>query len=178
VDVSFLESDVHAGTHVDAPLHHIEDGDPIDALPLSTLVGPAFVALIDDSEAVTSDVLEAAGVPPGTSRLLVRTRNSEPTRESQPFDPTFAALTPDAAQWVVAAGIRLVGIDGPSIQRFHDGPDVHTILLEEGVIVVEGLALGHILPGVYELTCLPLRLAGAEGAPARVILRRRPGEGR
>ena len=114
-------------------------------------------------------------LPNGTTRLLLHTRNSELwERGVTEFRKDFVALTSDAAQWLVDQGIRLIGVDYLSVHRYGDGPLTHQILLRAGIIIVEGLNLTDVAPGKYELICLPLRLDGADGAPARAVLRKLP----
>jgi len=170
VNVSMISSDLHAGTHVDAPLHFIEGGASVDALDLKVLCGEVQVVELPGVVAVTEDLLEAAGIRSESERLLLKTGNSSFWKNDN-FRPDFAALTKDAAQFLVRRGIRLVGVDYLSIQRYNDPPDVHRMLLSNGVVLVEGLDLSLVTSGLYELICLPLRIAGAEGAPARAILR-------
>jgi arylformamidase len=173
VNDSVLTCGVHTGTHVDAPLHFLANGADVTDLSLEALIGPAIVATLPDVEAITAHDLEALNLPADTQRLLLRTRNSEGWQRGDcTFRPDFVALTTDAAHWVVARGIRLIGIDYLSIQRFRDNPETHIALLQAGVVIVEGLNLAGIEPGDYELICLPLKLANAEGAPARAVLRR------
>jgi arylformamidase len=159
---------VHTGTHIDAPLHHLPDGLSAADISLDALIGPAVVVDLSEIDVVTAETLERLNLSASTQRLLLRTRNSrlwvEGVRE---FRTDYVALTADAAQWIVDHGIRLIGMDYLSVQRYHDGPETHLILLRAGVVIVEGLNLA----GEYELICLPLRLVGAEGAPARAILR-------
>ena len=169
---SKLSCSVHSGTHVDAPSHFIEDGITVDQLPLDVLIGPAFVADFPNADAVTPDSLKALDLPKETTRLLIKTRNSalwsDPHHQ---FAPDFVAITPDAANWVVNRGIRLIGIDYLSIQRYKDlEPLTHETLLEAGIVIVEGLCLQNIQAGIYTLICLPIKLAGSEGAPARSVL--------
>jgi arylformamidase len=171
VNDSVLTCGVHIGTHIDAPLHFLADGADVTHLSLEALIGPAIVAALPDVAAITARDLEALNLPRDTRRLLLRTRNSERWRQGDcTFCPDFVALTTDAAHWVVARGIRLIGIDYLSIQRFRDNPETHIALLKAGVVIVEGLNLAEVEPGIYELICLPLKLAGAEGAPARAVL--------
>lgn len=169
--VSQLSLGTHTGTHVDPPAHFLAGATTIDRLPLAALIGPAWVAHIARTGAITAEALAAATIPPGTERLLLRTPNSDTT--GTVFDPGYVALTDDAAEWLLARGVRLIGIDGPSIEPFN-APDApaHHRLLGAGVVIVEGLALGGIAPGPYELICLPLRIADGDGAPARAVLRR------
>lgn len=169
---SRLECDLHVGTHVDAPWHFIEDGKTVEQISLDVLVGPAYVVHYPEASAITADLLSQSQIPAGTERLLFRTKNEglmQCTRGK--FVEDFVALTSDAAQWLVDHDLRLVGIDYLSVQRFADGPETHQILLGQQVVLVEGLNLANIQPGPYDLICLPMKIAGAEAAPARVLLR-------
>jgi arylformamidase len=165
-----IEFSVHTGTHIDAPLHFIAKGNSVDKLPLDVLIGSASVVDLLDVEVITAQTLENLSLSPQVERLLIRTRNSQLWQKSD-FEPDFVALSADAAQWIVDRGIRLIGVDYLSVQRFYDGPETHLILLGAETIVIEGLNLAHVSPGEYELICLPIKLAGVEGAPARVILK-------
>lgn len=172
-NLSRLEMGVHCGTHVDAPRHFLADGTTVEALPLATLVGACLLVDLTAVTAIDAAALSALDLPAKVDRLLFKTANSVNRLCERPdFQPDFVALTADAAAWLVDRGVRLVGIDYLSIQRFHDDNRTHRILLQAGVVVVEGLNLAGVAPGGYDLTCLPLALVGAEGAPARVVLRR------
>jgi arylformamidase len=142
-NVTRLDLGVHTGTHVDAPAHVIDGAPGVDALPLDALVGPA-------------EVVDFPGHIPAAARVLLRTAGSGMT------------LAPADAEALVARGVLLVGIDGPTIGEEH----AHATLLGAGVVVLEGLDLRAVEPGEWELLCLPLKLTGADGAPARVLLRR------
>ncbi len=167
--VSQLALGTHTGTHVDPPAHFIAGAATADRLPLDVLIGPAWVAQIPQAGPITAAALEAAAIPPDAERLLLRTPNSD--TPSEVFDPAYTALTADAADWLLARGVRLVGIDAPSIELFGAaGEPVHHKLLAAGVVVVEGLALAGVAPGAYMLICLPLRIADGDGAPARAVL--------
>jgi arylformamidase len=169
---SHLACSVHAGTHVDAPGHFIENGSTVEQLPLDILMGRTWVAEALTADVITPDLLEDLEMPAGTTRLLFKTRNSSIWENPEhPFKTDFVALNADAATWIVDHGIRLVGIDYLSIQMFED-PEAptHRILLKAGVIIVEGLNLQDVSPGSYRLICLPLKLAGSDGAPARAVL--------
>jgi len=160
----------HTGTHVDAPRHFFDAGASVDQLPLEVLVGPARVIVVDGS--VMS--ITAADLQPhrlrGVERVLLRTRNSRFVRERE-FHPDFTYIAPDAAEHLAAAGVKLVGVDYYSVEQFHSGHHrTHRTLLERGIVIVEGLDLSEVGAGEYELCCLPLRLAGLDGAPARAIL--------
>jgi arylformamidase len=157
VNLSRLDLGVHSGTHVDAPLHFVEDGQSVEALPLEVLVGPCVVV----------DGLDVAAVPRGAERVLFRTPNGR-LWERDEFSEDFVALDGGAARALVAGGVRLVGIDYLSI----GDEEAHEVLLGAGVVAVEGLDLRHVEPGEYRLVCAPLKLEGAEGAPARVLLLR------
>jgi len=172
VNISSLECDVHVGTHVDAPLHFIEGGSAVESLSLDLLTGPAVVAAIPDAKVVTAKHLASIGLPSKTERLLLRTRNSDLWASNvSEFRNDYTALTSDAAQWLVDREIGLIGIDYLSIQTFNDPPTTHEILLKGKVVILEGLNLADAKPGKYELICLPIRIIGTEGAPARAILR-------
>ncbi len=167
-----LRCSVHAGTHVDAPCHFLENGASVDQLPLDVLVGPATVVAIEDTSVITPNDLMDRNLPGDTRRLLIRTPNSELWSDpSHRFHRDFVALNPAAAQWVVDQGIRLIGVDYLSVQRYSDtNAATHRILLKAGVVIVEGLDLRGVRPGSYELMCLPMKLAGSDGAPARAVL--------
>jgi arylformamidase len=171
-NVSRLTLGVHTGTHVDAPYHFVADGATVEQLPLDVLVGPAVVVHLPSVAAIAVADLEALRLPPETRRLLFKTRNSTLwARGEAVFQTDFVALTPDAARWVVDQGIQLVGVDYLSVEDYDSqGYPVHRMLLGAGVVLIEGLDLRAVEPGVYELYCLPLKLVGADGAPARVIL--------
>lgn len=172
---SRLECDVHAGTHVDAPWHFLEQGGTAEQLPLDVMIGEAFVSYLPEADIVTAETLALLTLPAGTTRLLLRTRNSELwERGVTEFRKDSVALTGDAAQWLVDRGIRLIGMDYLSVHRYGDNAPTHQILLRAGLIIVEGLNLAGVAPGKYELICLPLRLDGADGAPARAVLRKLP----
>ncbi len=170
-NLSSVRMSAHTGTHVDAPWHFVDDGSTVEALDLATLIGPAVVADLGSASVATPEVLAAAGIPSGTDRLLLRTKNSEAWHDARAeFIRDYVALDAAAAGWVVDQGFRLIGVDYLSVQRFDDPPDTHRILLESGVIIVEGLDLSGIAAGRYELACLPLKIVGCDGAPARAIL--------
>lgn len=171
-NVSQLTASVHTGTHVDAPHHFLNDGRTIETLSLEILTGPAYVLhLPDDLSVITAEVLSGAVVPSRTSRLLFRTRNSAFWAECVPgFQTDFVGITADGAEWLVAHGIHLVGIDYLSVAPYKQSVPTHQILLRAGVIALEGLNLSQVPQGQYTLYCLPLNLVGSDGAPARAIL--------
>jgi arylformamidase len=170
---SRLDTDVHVGTHIDAPWHSIPDGMTIEKLDLGDLVGKAYVANISGVSTVTASVLEEAGIPDEAERLLIKTTNSIYWKSgSREFHEDFVGLVPDASEWICRRRMRLVGLDYLSIQAFSQKTmATHNILLEKNIIIVEGLNLADVMPGFYELLCLPIKLVGAEGSPARAVLR-------
>jgi acyl-CoA dehydrogenase family protein 9 len=169
-NVSSLAFGSHTGTHVDAPRHFFDDGAGVDTLPLDVLMGPAMlVSMADDVMAVGEAELRLHELS-GHTRVLIRTRNSRYLRDGA-FHRDYTYLAPDGAAYLVALGVRLVGVDYLSIEQFHSGHHrTHRTLLERGVVIVEGLDLSLPAPGPYDLRCLPLRLAGLDGAPARAVL--------
>ena len=171
-NVSQLATSAHAGTHVDAPYHFIADGDTIEKLPVEILVGPAqVVELPADCALGTAEVLRQAGIADGVQRLLLKTRNSRYwTQPGLPFQTDFVAVSPDGAEYLVARGIRLIGIDYFSIAPFGDSVPTHRILLGAKLVILEGADLSQVPAGHYQLYCLPLKLGGSDGAPARAIL--------
>ena len=172
-NVTRLEMSAHTGTHVDAPFHFLGgDTQTVDELPLEQLIGRVHVQhLPDEVGNVTAQVLNEAGIPPNTRRLLIKTRNSKIwEQEENQFQEDFVAISPDGAEYLVERGIKVVGVDYLSVAPYQDGAPTHTILLEAGVILIEGLDLSLVPEGRYTMYCLPLKLKGCDGAPARVIL--------
>lgn len=167
--VGSIHMGLHTGTHVDAPRHFIADGAGVESLALDALIGPAWVAEVETGGAITPEVLARAHVPENARRLLLKTGNGRLWAE-EAFRADFAHPTPDAARWIVERGIRLVGVDYLSVEAFGGDGSTHEILLGAGVVVVEGLNLTDVAQGWYDLYCLPLKVLGGDGAPARVVL--------
>jgi len=165
---SIICCDSHIGTHVDAPLHFIESGTSCETMALDILCGKAFVADLGDVRCVGEKELREK-IPEGVKRVLLKTGNSALWKESG-FNAGFAALTEGGAKQLVKTGVRLVGIDYLSVGPYPDGAVVHRTLLGDGIVIAEGLNLGSVTTGWYYLVCLPLKIAGAEGAPARAVL--------
>lgn len=174
-NVSRLSFCNHAGTHLDPPRHFDDKGASIDEIPLERLVGRALVLEIEEVKLIGRDELHRLPVR-GVERLLLKTRNSRLWHEAE-FSPDFTALAPDGAQYLVDAGVKLVGIDYLSIEAMDGDGTVHRTLLQNDVLVVEGLNLEGIDPGEYELICLPLKVKGGDGAPVRALLRGPAGSG-
>lgn len=169
-NVSTLAFGSHTGTHVDAPRHFLRQGETVDHLALSRLVGPAVVLDLSDGQGDIG-ARELAGQDlGGSSRVLLRTGNGERLRRGE-FAADYRALTPEGAGFLLDHGVELVGVDSLSIERFgSEEYPVHHLLLGRGVVIVEGLDLSEVAAGRYRLICLPLRLDGLDGAPARVVL--------
>jgi arylformamidase len=167
-NVSRLDFGVHTGTHVDAPVHFIEDAAGAEALSLDVLIGDAYVV---DAMAIEGSLDEPAlkdlALPEDAQRLVFKTQNSR-LWDSEEFSHDFIRLTGDGARHLISRGVRLVGIDYLSI----GDEEAHVELLHAGVVPLEGLDLRRVDPGPYRLVCLPLRIVGADGAPARVVLLR------
>ena len=167
-NVSAVDLGAHTGTHVDAPNHFLEGEPGVDTVALEPLIGDAVVV---DATAVQKTVDAAAvaalGVPAGTERVLLKTRNSQ-LWERDEFSDDFVALDESGASALIDLGVRLVGIDYLSI----GDPGAHRALLGARTAVVEGLDLRAVAPGPYRLVCLPLKLVGSDGGPARAVLLR------
>ncbi|QQS45990.1 MAG: cyclase family protein [Acidobacteriota bacterium] len=169
--VSHLSFGTHIGTHIDPPYHFIKEGVTLDQLPLDVLIGPARV--VDCGEVAVIDRPLLSRLDLGNAdRILFKTRNSRFWRESREFRKDFVYLETSAAEALVELGVRLVGIDYLSVEKYDfDQPTTHWTLLGNNVIVVEGLDLSEVTAGEYELICLPLRIRDGDGGPARVVLR-------
>jgi arylformamidase len=173
-NVSRLALGVHSGTHVDAPVHFIQGAAGVESLKLEVLMGPAYVLDLPGISRVTVTELASAKIPGGTKRLLIKTRNSEFwANGDKEFHTDYVAIGADAAEWLVQHSVQLVGVDYLSVAPWKESVPTHQILLKAGIVVVEGLNLTGITPGTYEFICLPLKLVGSDGAPARAVLVKR-----
>ena len=174
-NVSLIHFGAHSGTHVDAPAHFLAGGTRVNSLSLETLIGRVQVVEVPS----TIDTINAAFInsncQTGEVRFLFKTRNSTFWNHEAPgFRSDYTSLDAGAAQALVHLGVKLVGIDYLSVEKFGaETFETHHTLLSEGIVIVEGLDLRQISAGVYELICLPLRISGGsgDGAPARVVLR-------
>lgn len=170
-NVSGLTLGTHTGTHVDAPRHFFDDRPGVDALPLDLLVGRARVIDLPQRGGITEAHLEAAGLREDL-RVLLKTPNSALWNSTE-FHKDYTYLTEGAARLLVDQGVKVVGVDYLSVEQFKKaGAPAHHVLLGASVVIIEGLNLSDAEAGQYEMYCLPLRIAGADGAPARVILKR------
>ena len=171
-NVSFLHFGAHTGTHVDAPAHFIEGAAKIDSLSFDILIGRARVIHVaEDRTEIDSEFLSSCDLE-NVERIVFHTRNSGFWESG--FRKDFTHLLPEAAEMLVNRGVKLVGTDYLSIEKFHSGHHrTHIALLSRGVVIVEGLNLSDVPAGDYELICLPLKIAegSGDGAPARVVLR-------
>jgi len=170
-NVSHLSCGTHIGTHVDPPSHFVEGGIALDQLPLDVLIGPARVVDVGDVDVIDAATVEKTALD-SVTRVLFKTRNSRLWSSPHEFQRDFVYLDADAAEILVARGVKLVGIDYLSIEMFNfEHPATHLALLSNNVIVVEGLDLSEVTPGDYELICLPIKIKDGDGGPARVVLR-------
>ena len=169
---SRLVMGTHTGTHVDAPKHFFDDKPGVDALALDLLVGRARVIDLPHRGGITEQHLSSAGLREDI-RVLLRTPNSALWNSNDGFHTDYTYVTEEAARFLVNQGVKVVGVDYLSVEQFKKpGAPAHHVLLGGGVIIIEGLNLSEVEAGQYEMYCLPLRLAGADGAPARVVLKR------
>lgn len=169
-NLSSLRLGSHTGTHVDAPCHFVSGAPGMDGIAPRVLVGPARLYQLPDTACIDRKLLEGLDLN-GVTRLLLGTRNSALLKRAQ-FDRDYVYVSKDGARYLVDIGMKLVGVDYLSIDEYNTREHpTHHILLEAGVVIVEGLDLSGVPPGDYELLCLPLKLKDADGAPARVFLR-------
>ena len=170
-NVSKIELGAHTGTHMDAPRHFLADGAGLDEMPFDATIGLVRVIPITHPRAILPTELEVHNLQAG-ERVMFRTQNSERCWKDDRFVEDFVYISAAAAQFLVERQVRTVGIDYLSVGGYvHDGIETHQILLGAGIWLIEGLNLSEVKPGTYELVCLPLRVVGADGAPARAILR-------
>jgi len=156
---------------VDAPAHFLQSGGTVESMALSDLVGEADVVEAKQIKRLDAEALSALPIPETGKRVIFHTDNSDRWAEGKTeFQREYVGITPSGATWLADRGVCLVGIDYLSVSPFKESAPTHRILLASGIVCLEGLCLEGIAPGRYELVCLPLKLEGAEGAPARAIL--------
>lgn len=173
LNLTFMRMSAHTGTHVDAPVHFLANGCAMEQFPLDAGIGPVRVVDVAASTRIGPTDLAPHGLARG-ERLLLKTSNSARRLLDGEFCVDYAHVTAAGARYLAESGIRLVGIDALSIGACDEqGEETHRILLRAGVWILEGLDLAAVEPGNYDLYCLPLRMEGADGAPARAVLRRR-----
>ncbi|MGC4085863.1 MAG: cyclase family protein [Vicinamibacterales bacterium] len=170
-NVSTLHMSAHTGTHVDAPRHFFDDGGGVETLPLEMLCGRVRVIELTTRRSVTAEDLAEFDLREDV-RVLLKTHNSR-LWGSPAFHADFIGVTEGGARFLVDRGVKVLGVDYLSVEQYKaPGAPAHHVLLGAGTIVIEGLNLRDVEPGSYEMFCLPLAVVGADGAPARVILRR------
>ena len=174
-NVSAICFGAHTGTHVDAPAHFIKDAPKLQSLDLYTLIGKVQVMEVANEVMAIEERHLEKSFAAGTTRILFKTRNSDFWNEADgQFHSDYTYISPEAAKKLIDHGIRLVGIDYLSVERFDsENFETHQTLLSNGVVIIEGLDLRQVPAGDYELICLPLKIAegSGDGAPARVVLR-------
>lgn len=169
VNLSTISTSPHVGTHADAPLHVRVGAAGAETLPLAAFIGPALVIDVAGAPSDLGPDL-AERVPNGTARLLLRTGAGI---AAGAFPADWPALSPDTAALLVRRGLRLLGVDAPSVDRRESKTlAVHHALFDGGAQVLENLDLRAVAEGEYELVALPLRWAGVDAAPVRALLRR------
>lgn len=169
--VSLLEMGAHTGTHMDAPAHFVPGDHGIDEMPLDAAMGAARVILIRDRASIHPDELDPHSIRQG-ERVLFKTYNSERCWDTDSFVEDFVYLSAAAARYLAERQVRLIGVDYLSVGGFHaNGVEIHQALLQAGIWIIEGLNLKQVPPGPVELICLPLKIAGGDGAPARALVR-------
>ena len=170
-NLTHISMAVHAGTHMDAPRHFKKSGSGIDKMPPSAVIGKARVIEIKDDELINVEEIRPHRIKKG-ERILFKTKNSKSKWINKPFNKKFIHLSTDAASFLAGRKVQMIGVDYLSIGGYQgNGAEVHDIILKAGIWVVEGLDLTKIEPGEYEIICLPIKIAGSDGAPARAILR-------
>jgi arylformamidase len=170
-NVSTVHMGVHSGTHVDAPWHFVDGGTTTDRLPLDILIGRTRVVELTTRKGITAEDLTGVDFSEDV-RVLFKTANSRLWGNPE-FHREFIGVAESGARHLVERGVKLVGVDYLSVEVFKTpGAPAHHALLGAGVVVIEGLNLRDVDPGIYEMYCLPILIAGCDGAPARVVLRR------
>jgi len=163
---------LHTGTHIDAPLHFIKDGKDVTQIPSSSMMGDVLVMDVTNENKITAEYLKRQDFQ-NCERIFFKTISDEMDRKSSLEKNDFIALDVSAANYLREKKIKLIGIDGLSIAIADELKEVHVSLLEKEIVIVEVLNLQEITAGIYEMICLPIKIAGAEAAPARVLLRKK-----
>eukprot|EP01026_Neomeris_dumetosa_P009937 TRINITY_DN1353_c0_g3_i1.p2 TRINITY_DN1353_c0_g3~~TRINITY_DN1353_c0_g3_i1.p2 ORF type:complete len:260 (-),score=34.64 TRINITY_DN1353_c0_g3_i1:68-847(-) len=175
-NVNTLELTTHTATHIDAQSHFLDEyremGIGTESLELNVLIGPTLVVEFPSKTNISSDALELLSIPAGVERVIFKTSNTDRgLMKQRQFVADFIGFEESGAKWMVQKGVKLVGTDYLSVARYDELTSVHVAFLTANMVLVEGLDLAHVDPGMYELICLPLKLAQANGAPARCILK-------
>jgi len=173
-NVSHLAMGVHSGTHIDGPVHFVHQAAGVDEMPLTATMGPARIIEITHPREITVGELRPHALQAG-ERVLFKTSNSPRAWQADTFVEDFVYISEQAAGYLAETGVQTVGVDYLSVGGYHaDGAKIHQILLTAGIWIIEGLDLSAVQPGPYEMICLPVKLHGSDGAPARAILRPLP----
>ncbi|MFH1290651.1 MAG: cyclase family protein [Nanoarchaeota archaeon] len=168
VNNAWIGMDLHTGTHVDAPSHHLSGGETIDETDLSKLIGKALVLEIE-GDIITKESIEEKSIPLGVKKILLKTRNSEMVEDA--FNEKFVGLSKEGAEYLVKKGVQLIGIDYLSVESLSEaGKGAHGVLFSGKVVILENLNLKDANEGIYKLVVLPLNVEGYEAAPARAVL--------
>lgn len=171
-NLSQISGSAHTGTHMDAPRHYLKGAPGIESMPIEASVGRARVIQIHDPELIRIEELEPHHLTKG-ERVLFKTRNSATCWKTDEFQKKYVYIPPETAHYLARLAVQTVGVDYLSVGGFESGgPETHRILLESHIWIIEGLMLEHVEPGEYELLCLPLKIIGSDGAPARAVLRK------
>ncbi|MEO5355759.1 MAG: cyclase family protein [Nitrospirae bacterium YQR-1] len=171
MNLSEVTMSVHAGTHMDSPLHFIKDGLSIDAMPVEATVGPARVICIKDRESIKPEELKKHNLKEG-QRILFKTINSTEHLKKPQFYENYVYLTEEGADYLLCSKVSVVGIDYYSIAQCGKSAPVHKMLLSAGIWIIESLDLSKTTEGNYDLICLPLKISGSDGSPVRAIMRK------
>ena len=171
-NLSEISTTAHIGTHMDAPCHYLEGAAGMESMPIAASIGRARVIEIHDPEVIRTSELEPHHLAKG-ERVLFKTRNSEFCWNTDHFQEKYIYIPPGTARYLAERGVQTLGVDYLSVGGFETGgPETHRILLQAGIWIIEGLILKDVAPGEYELVCLPLKIIGGDGAPARAVLRK------
>ncbi|MDA8930282.1 cyclase family protein [Bacteroidia bacterium] len=168
-NVTKIEMDVHFGTHVDAPLHFLAEGDDMSTMPLRKLVGKCYVMDCGEASVISAEVVQH--LPKNAQKILFKTKNSQLWEDpSHVFKEDFVGIDALGAAMLAKMNLDLVGVDYLSIQGYKEHNDTHRNLLEANVVLLEGIDLREVDKGWYDLYCLPIKLQHIEAAPCRAIL--------
>ena len=171
-NLSQISTTAHIGTHMDAPRHYLAGAAGMESMPIAASIGRARVIEIADPEVIRTSELEPHHLANG-ERVLFKTSNSGRCWKTDHFQKQYVFIEPEAARYLAGSGVQTVGVDYLSVGSFEDtGPETHRILLQAGIWIIEGLNLEHVDPGEYEPVCLPLKIIGGDGAPARAVVRK------
>ena len=171
-NVSTISMGSHTGTHMDAPVHFLRTGKGINEMPMDATLGLARVIEIHNPAAITAEELHSHDIQKG-ERILFKTQNSSRCWQTDSFVEDFVYISQEAARYLATLAVRTVGVDYLSVGGYaRDALETHQALLGAGIWIIEGLDLSQVQAGIYELICLPLKIVGGDGAPARAILRK------